>query len=99
MSGRCSESCTHYIEPMWYPGSERPVYLTLPAQRSSLLAMFNILVQKQPLHLWYMRIQHLRIQATSRHSGTWCAATLCTLFMSYLGPRFDKEHYGSGTTR
>src|ERR1043165_2709735 len=52
---------------MWHPGSERPVYLTLPAQRSSLLAMFTILVQKQPLHLWYMRIQHLRIQTTSRH--------------------------------
>ena len=36
---------------LWHPGSERPVYLTLPAQRSSLLAMLNILVQKQPLHL------------------------------------------------
>src|ERR1043165_7018124 len=42
---------------MWHPGSERPVYLTLPAQRSSLLAMLNILVQKQPLHLCYMRVQ------------------------------------------
>src|SRR4051812_34179663 len=26
---------------MWHPGSEQPVYLTLPAQRSSLLAMLN----------------------------------------------------------
>ena len=32
-----------------------------------------------------------RIQTTSRHGGTRCAATLCTLFMSHLGPRFDED--------
>src|SRR3954469_4249408 len=46
---------------VWHPGSERPVYLTLPAQRSCLLAMLNILVQKQPLHLWYKRVQQLQV--------------------------------------
>src|ERR1043165_6465021 len=39
---------TPRVQSLWHPGSERPVYLTLPAQRSSLLAMFNLLVQKQP---------------------------------------------------
>ena len=31
---------------LWHPGSEQPVYLALPAQRSSLLATHNSLVQK-----------------------------------------------------
>src|SRR4051812_39521080 len=40
-----------------------------------------------------------RLQTTVRRGGTGCAATLCTLFMSQLGPRFDEVHYGSGTAR
>ena len=35
---------------LWHPGSKQPVYLALPAQRSSLLATDNNMVQKQPLY-------------------------------------------------
>ena len=31
---------------LWHLGSEQPVYLALPAQRSSLLATHNNMVQK-----------------------------------------------------
>src|ERR1043165_286607 len=35
-----------------------------------------------------------KIQTTSRHGGTGCAATLSTLFMSQLEASIDEEHYG-----
>src|SRR3954466_2293191 len=55
-------SCDQHSQwGLWHPGPERPVYLTLPAQRSCLLAMLNILIQKQPLHLWYKRVQQLQV--------------------------------------
>ena len=33
-------------QALWHPGSERPIYLALPAQRPCLLETHNNLVQK-----------------------------------------------------
>src|SRR3954468_19580028 len=88
-------------ECVWHPGSEQPVYLTLPAQRSSLLAAHNTLVQKTTASLIIIQYDSSGLQTATRHGGTSRAASLSTLFISQLGAstRSTTDFYGSGITR
>ena len=83
---------------MWPPGSEQPVYLALPAQRSSLLAIHNNLVQNNRfidasgLHRSDITLRY----EAKRHSR--CCWIVCTLFNEHGWGLDHTKLRGSGRT-
>ena len=85
-----------WYQPLWHPGSERPVYPALPAQRSCLLATHNILVQKTTA-IDASGTEFI-LQQWSRPGGTLGAAEQYVHYlMNIKGPQVD-ELRDSGRT-